>query len=380
MLFKRLFFYRLYIVFVIALIWVLFSILFLYNIVEIDEELLRKRRLGYFSLAFAIIGFIVAGAETFFLKNAFRKLPLWLSTLLRMTMTFMIFLAVSLVVITAYYVLRYNGTYQEFKEIFFEKMVFTPSFLMFMIDLGVLSFLSIIMLEVTDKYGPGGIRNLLRGKYNKPRKENRIFLFLDINDSTTIAERLGHDKYFNLLKDFFADITDPIINNAALIYQYVGDEVILSWINTPANKLKCLQFLKEAFYLINDKEEYYKENYGVVPTFKAGIHSGYVTAGYIGIVKKELVFSGDTLNTAARIRSKCNDFKKAFLVSANFLNGSTSLDDYQIQQIGEITLRGRQETEKLYSLGFDNLRFDRIKETPKPIATEEELTDYYKVK
>ncbi|HEY0730824.1 MAG TPA: adenylate/guanylate cyclase domain-containing protein, partial [Chitinophagaceae bacterium] len=213
-----------------------------------------------------------------------------------------------------------------------------------------------------------------------PRKENRIFLFLDINDSTTIAERLGHDKYFNLLKDFFADITDPIINNAALIYQYVGDEVILSWINTPGNKLKCLQFLKEAFYLINGKEEYYKENYGVVPTFKAGIHSGYVTAGYIGIVKKELVFSGDTLNTAARIRSKCNDFRKAFLLSANFLKGSSQMDNYQIQQIGEITLRGRQETEKLYSLGFDNLSFDRIKATPKPVTPEEELTDYYKVK
>lgn len=380
MLFKRLFLYRLYIVFIIALIWVLFSILFLYNIVEIDEELLRKRRLSYFSLAFAIIGFIVAGAETFFLKNAFHKFPLWLSTLLRMTMTFMLFLAVALVVIVAYYILRYNGTYEKFKEIFFEKMVFTPSFLMFMIDLGVLSFLSIIMLEVTDKYGPGGIRNLLRGKYNKPRKENRIFLFLDINDSTTIAERLGHDKYFNLLKDFFADITDPIINNAALIYQYVGDEVILSWINTPKNKRHCLQFLKQAYYLIQDKRTYYMEQYGVVPTFKAGIHAGDVTAGYIGIVKKELVFSGDTLNTTARIRSKCNDFKKAFLLSANFLKGSIQFDDYQTQEIGEIILRGRQETEKLYSLGFDNLSFDRIKEKPKPVATEEELTDYYKVK
>ena len=82
-----------------------------------------------------------------------------------------------------------------------------------MIDLGILSFISILVLEISDKYGPGGLRNLIRGRYNKPRKENRIFLFLDINDSTTIAEKIGHEKYFNMLQDFFADITEPIIAN-----------------------------------------------------------------------------------------------------------------------------------------------------------------------
>ena len=190
--FKKVFLYRLYLVTVIAVIWVLFSILLLYNIVEVDKELLRTRRLSFFSLAFAIIGFIVAGAEAFYLKNAFRRFPLWLSTILRMTLTFLLFLLVSLLFLAAYYVFRYNGTFSEFNDIYVDTIILTPSFLVFMIDLGVLSFLSILILEITDKYGPGGIRNLLRGRYNKPRKEDRIFLFLDINDSTAIAEGLGH--------------------------------------------------------------------------------------------------------------------------------------------------------------------------------------------
>ena len=353
MVFRRLFFYRLYIVFMIAIVWVLFSILFLYNIVEIDEELLRTRRLSYFSLAFAIIGFIVAGAETFYLKNAFHKLPLWLSTILRMSLTFLLFLAVSVVFLVAYFILRYNGTFDEFTDIFVTKMLLTPSFIMFMIDLGVLSFLSIIMLEITDKYGPGGVRNLLRGKYNKPRQESRIFLFLDINDSTAIAERLGHEKYFSLIKDFFADITDPIINNGAHIYQYVGDEVVLSWLNTPENKRRTIEFITQAVSYLNDRRDYYIENYQVFPTFKAGIHAGAVTAGYIGIVKKELVFSGDTLNTAARIRSKCTELKQTFILSGHFLQGLPNPQDYSLKEIGEISLRGRIETEKLFGLHFD---------------------------
>ena len=223
---------------------------------------------------------------------------------------------------------------------------------MFMVDLGVLAFISIMILEITDKYGPGGIGNLLRGRYNKPKNENRIFLFLDINDSTTIAERLGHEKYFNMLKDFFADITDPILANSGHIYQYVGDEISLSWKNTLVNKLRCLAFIQEAYYAIKKKEVYYLKEYGVNPTFKTGIHAGEVTAGYIGIIKKELVFSGDTLNTAARIRSKCHELNESFIASAEFFSELVNPNGFLINEIGEIELRGRMEKEKLFSIRF----------------------------
>jgi adenylate cyclase len=131
-----------------------------------------------------------------------------------MSLTFGIFLFISVLFLLAYFVFRYNGSFYQFEDVFLHKVLLTHSFLIFMIDLGVLSFLSILMLEITDKYGPGGIRDLLMGRYNNPRNENRIFLFLDINESTTIAERIGHEKYFNMLKDFFADITAPILSNA----------------------------------------------------------------------------------------------------------------------------------------------------------------------
>jgi len=54
-------------------------------------------------------------------------------------------------------------------------------------------------------------------------------MFVDLLSSTTIAEALGNEKYHNLLHDFYADITNPIIYNKGKIYQYVGDEVIVSW-------------------------------------------------------------------------------------------------------------------------------------------------------
>jgi len=320
--------------------------------VKIDKEALESRRLSFFSLAFAIIGTIVVGAEAFFLKDAFRKMPIWLSTILRMTLTFLLFLVVSIILLLAYWIFRYNGelNFIEFERDFVQPVILTPSFLMVMIDIGVLSFISILALEISDKYGPGGLRNLIRGRYHKPRKENRIFLFLDINDSTTIAEKIGHEKYFNMLHDFFADITEPIITNWGHIYQYVGDEVVICWKNTPKNKLRCLKFVRQAVLTFKRKENYYMKEYGVAPTFKAGIHAGDVTAGYIGIIKKDLVFSGDTLNTTARIRSKCHDLKHSFIVSIDFLHDFEVPDKYHIAEIGEMEFKGRKEKSKVYSL------------------------------
>ena len=128
-----------------------------------------------------------------------------------------------------------------------------------MIDLGLMTLLSIILLEVMDKYGPGMFWLMLSGEYHKPKIENRIFIFLDINESTSIAESLGHEKYFRMLRDFFSDITVPILANDGEIYQYVGDEVLVTWPNTPENRVKSLKFIRNTYYLLERLGKRYKK-------------------------------------------------------------------------------------------------------------------------
>jgi adenylate cyclase len=91
----------------------------------------------------------------------------------------------------------------------------------------------------------------------------------------------------------------------------------------------------------------------VDPKFKDGIHAGDVTAGYIGIIKKDLIFSGDTLNTTARIRSKCHELKHSFVLSIDFLTDLDAPDKYHINEIGEMEFKGRKEKSKVYSLEFN---------------------------
>jgi len=350
---KRILYYRLRVLTNITIIWVVFAFLFLYNIILIEKELVTHRSLLLFSVAFAAIGFAVSATLLFYLKHAFPHYPLWLSIALKMILTFALFIIIAFIMLSMYYVANEKGTFEEFLGKFYRDVFLTWRFLIFMIDLGIMTLLTILILEVTDKYGPGGFWGMLRGKYNKPQIENRIFIFLDINNATTIAEKLGHTRYFRLLREFFSDITNPILANGGEIYQYVGDEVVLSWKNTPLNKIRCLKFIRHAFFTLKRKESRYKKRYGVALSFKTGIHAGEVTAGVIGIIKKDLVYSGDTLNTTARIRAKCHDLDKQFVLSGDFMVDFHTPHSFKIEEIGEMEFKGREEKEKLYSLTFE---------------------------
>ena len=196
------------------------------------------------------------------------------------------------------------------------------------------------------------MRQLILGRYHHPREEERIFMFLDMKGSTGIAERIGHIKFFELLHDFFQDITDPILYSGGSIYQYIGDEVVIVWKTANgarnANCIRCFYNIKEA---ISRKREEYLEKYGVVPDFKAGIHCGMVTIGEIGVLKRDIVFSGDVLNTTARMQSMCNDFGVKILVSSRLLNKiGPAPNRFETKKIGNISLKGKKKKVVLYTI------------------------------
>ncbi len=204
--------------------------------------------------------------------------------------------------------------------------------------------------EVRDNIGLGVLNNFLIGTYHKPIEEDRIFMFLDMKDSTTIADQMGHSKYFGMLKEYYSDLTDPIIASGGEIYQYVGDEVVVTWKqgkNTSDNRcINCFFDMKSALHRQASK---YQSQYGLVPTFKAGIHVGRVTTGEIGVIKKEIVFSGDVLNTAARIQSLCNKYSTDLLVSEQLID-IVNGNDYDTESIGEVGLKGRNEKVNLFTI------------------------------
>ena len=204
--------------------------------------------------------------------------------------------------------------------------------------------------QVNRKFGPGNLKRLLLGKYYHPRRENRIFLFLDLRSSTSHAERLGHQRYSSLIQDCFRDLA-VVLEDRAEVYQYVGDEAVLSWeAGVGLDGLNCVRAFYRFRNQLRARASHYERRYGFVPEFKAGGNIGEVTAAEVGEIKREIAFHGDVLNTAARTQSLCNQHGEEFLISEYLQAVLPQSSDFSFNPIGTTQLRGRQLPLEIYAV------------------------------
>lgn len=215
----------------------------------------------------------------------------------------------------------------------------------FMMSL-VVSFITL----VSRKFGAGKMMPLLLGKYRTPQEEYRVFLFMDLQSSTAIAEQLGHIKYSAMIRDCFFDINLIASHHHGEVYQYVGDEVVLTWSTNDLSKPStCMDFFFACEAQFKKQSSYYSRHYGFRPQFKVGAHVGYVTAVEIGETKRDIAYHGDTLNTAARIQSLCNEYHQLFLISEKLVEFVKD-SPYVLKSLGKIQLKGKTSSSEIFSV------------------------------
>ena len=207
-------------------------------------------------------------------------------------------------------------------------------------------------LEVERIVGPGNLWRLFIGSYRRPREEERVFLFMDLKGSTTIAEELGHQRYSEFLQECYRDLTQVIIRYEAAIYQFVGDEVVMSWLCTDRAERKRTSV--QAFFAyqkaLMGKKEAYELRFGMAPEFRGGIDVGAVTVIEIGDVKREIAYHGDVLNTAARLLELCKKRGERLVVSRALGVAVEQETEVRASWHEEVSLRGKRELIEAYSL------------------------------
>jgi len=215
----------------------------------------------------------------------------------------------------------------------------------------ILSVAMLFGLQMNRMVGANVLRYFLAGRYHRPTAEERIFLFLDLEQSTTLAERLGSARYFELLRRFVDDLTDPIVASRGEIYQYAGDEVVVTWPLADgvraANCVRCFFWSQDA---VAREGSRYTRDFGVVPRFRAGLHGGTVTAGELGDLRRQIVFVGDILNTAARLEEYAKRTNLELVVSGSLLERLELPPGVQARLCGELELRGKEARVAAYSL------------------------------
>lgn len=206
---------------------------------------------------------------------------------------------------------------------------------------------------VVSRVGEKSILNAVFDRYRISHEEERVFMFMDLYGSTPVAEKLGHARYHDLLYEVFNDISDLIVKYSGEVYQYVGDAVVVTWdISQGTKKMNCVRCFFEIQKKMRELSPKYREAYHYQPRFKAGMHAGKVMAGEVGYLKKEVVYHGDTVNTASRIQAECIPHHAHLLVSEELfmMFPVEYLQQVDSEFIGCLKLKGRLQDICLYSI------------------------------
>lgn len=314
------------------------------NIRILTPQAAGVRFVVVFACSLAMAWFLV-----FRLRTRFRQWPLWRNLLAKLAILIMASVFVSFLVHFTYTTIVWKSSLWLALVAFWHDATETTYLFEKTMAWMALYLLTLLMIEINEKYSPGLFFAILFGRYVKPQQERRIVMFLDLKDSTPIAEALGHVRYFSFIRDFIFYVSTAILEYNGRIYQYVGDEIVTSWPSTRRNAQKCFAALLEARRQLQGSSEEFRRKYGYIPEFRCGIHDGLVTIGEIGVVKKDLAMSGDTMNTAARIRSACSELNRKFLVSKD-IRALLPLQDFQVEDMGPIDLKGKSGGIELFSL------------------------------
>lgn len=228
-----------------------------------------------------------------------------------------------------------------------------PSTHAFAIYAFLLGFLITFIRSVHKKFGTRVLINTLLGKYQEPTEEERIFMFVDLKQSTSLAEELGNFTYSNFLRDYYHYLSNCCEENHGQIYQIVGDGVFLTWSLKSCHKkprpLYCFEDLKICFRRLTP---FFRKKYGKVPTFRAAAHYGKVIVSEVGNFGSEMAYHGDAINTTARLQSLCSIHNYEFLISEDLLKKLRRTEKYHPENKGIMELKGKKRNIFAYTLHF----------------------------
>ncbi|MCG8476671.1 MAG: adenylate/guanylate cyclase domain-containing protein [Cytophagales bacterium] len=344
-----------------TVIWIFFNLLFHAVVtVTLQDFQVKVTPLGistkvlavsgvYYSIIMGIaIGLVSTLNHNFIIQsNRFRPSFRW---------KYVISLAILCCFLLCFYLLFFHLTNPEYFRTdqgfhwsrFLRFVLSRKTFILYCIYIIFCSSIVNSFLRMNEMMGSKMIHTIISGHYRVPREESRVFMFLDLNNSTSYAEKLGHVNYSRLLQYCFQDINDAVVAFNAEIYQYVGDEIVLSWDSREAFKdNRCVELFHEVERIFNKNKTFYQQEFGVVPSFKAGLHMGLVTSVEVGVLKREIAYHGDVLNTASRLQQLSKELGERILMSEQVVN---NLHSQSARYLGEYQLKGKKTPSQVFTL------------------------------
>ena len=202
------------------------------------------------------------------------------------------------------------------------------------------SVIGLVVMRTVHVIGSDTLFHLMIGTYHRPVVEEKVLLFLDINNSTALAEQLGAVQIKSLVGKFLFDISKPITDYGGEIYLYKGDGLIALWNwNEAIRGNRILRAIDAIFASVRREQSEYQRQFGVVPRFRIGVHGGEVVVSEQGDTKRAIGIYGSTINIAARMEDAAKAHNIACAISGD-LAQAFSDGENRLLPLGDEQLKG----------------------------------------
>ncbi len=297
------------------------------------------------------LGVIVSVVEVYVSKTLFRRTKIWKRFLIKI-MFFSIIIRGVTYLSGSYYLSQQSQVFiDEFLLDLYGYQILT-GFLYSLISHLLAVSIALALVELNFFFG-NNFTNVLIGKYQSPKEENNVFLFLNLKRSTDIAEKIGHKRYGQLIQDCFFDLSGSLVKHKARIYRFVGDEVVLNWELSKHPKLQLediIGTLASFQAKLNDQSVHYLKKYNEVPVFTGGAHVGVTTVVEVGEFKREIVYHGNVVKITSKLGQLCDSMGKQFIISKGLLETLLTTEKYKLNELGETHISDKSDPITIYEV------------------------------
>lgn len=183
------------------------------------------------------------------------------------------------------------------------------------------------------------------------QQTSAVVWYSDMRNSTSLAETMPAEEYFDLLNSYFMATAEPVVKHGGEVLDFLGDGVLGIFPFDGDNELQkaaaaANNAVDEALVLAAAANEQRRAEQKETFNFGIGLNVGDVMFGNIGIPSR-LTFSvvGPTVNEVARIESMTKLLQSKVLADHTFAR----LDSTRWKSVGEHKLDGVLNEKELFS-------------------------------
>jgi adenylate cyclase len=181
-------------------------------------------------------------------------------------------------------------------------------------------------------------------------------LFADLRGSTTLAEQRAPEDVIAIVNAYVGELARCVFAHDGMLDKFLGDGLMAIFGVLPdpscgaVPAARAALEMRERILRMNTERRARGE---IALDFGVAVHTGEVVLGAVGIAQRsDFTAIGDTVNTAARLEGQCKELGLDIVLSGQTA-GHLPRSEFNILDLGEVSIRGRQQPVAVATLTID---------------------------